>query len=408
MILPPHDWTSDRLKDVAIVNGSSLSANTHLDYEFEYLEISNVNYHGVIDPQAIERLRYEEAPSRARRRVHGGNTLISSVRPSLQAVAFIDDSPSDLICSTGFNVVQPDESRLRAKFAYYALISEAGRQYFEATAKGVGYPAVDDKDFNSFVVPLPPPPEQERISAYLDASCGAIDAAVVTKGRQIEVLGELQRVTITQVVTRGLDESVRLKNSGIPELGPIPAHWRQTKLRYEISVRSGDFASDMLEQEGEYPVIGGNGEMGRAAGYNVDGEIVVVGRVGANCGNAHYVNGRAWVTDNALIVESQHDKRFLTHMIRALNFNGTAKKTAQPLVTGTQIKNTYVGMPPPKEQKKIVAFIEISTAQFASLRETLSTQIATLMAYRKALIHECVTGQRRVTEADRKRLQIHG
>jgi hypothetical protein len=106
------------------------------------------------------------------------------------------------------------------------------------------------------------------------------------------------------------------------------------------------------------------------------------------------------LSDNALIVESNHDKRFLTHLIRVLDFNSTAKKTAQPLITGTQIKNTYVGMPQVAEQEKIVTFIENRTLLFASLQETLSSQIAILTAYRKPQIHECVTGQRRVTEAD--------
>jgi hypothetical protein len=59
---------------------------------------------------------------------------------------------------------------------YYVLISEHARQYFEATARGVGYPAVDDKDFGSLPVPLPPLPEQQRIAAYLRTSCAAIDA----------------------------------------------------------------------------------------------------------------------------------------------------------------------------------------------------------------------------------------
>ncbi|MDQ7836975.1 MAG: restriction endonuclease subunit S [Thermodesulfobacteriota bacterium] len=399
------DWKVDRLKDVALINGVSLPANTDPDYEFDYLEISNVNYYGVIDSDAIERLRYEDAPSRARRRVGKNSTIMSSVRPNLQAVAFLDGR-SDLVCSTGFNVVQAHEKTLHPKFVYYTLVSEGCRQYFEATAKGVGYPAVDDKDFGSFPIPLPPLPEQERIAAFLDASCVALDAAVAAKRRQISVLDDLQSVMIAKAVTRGLGESVKLKDSGVLELGQIPAHWRRTKLRYEISVRSGDFASDKLEDDGEYPVIGGNGEMGRAAGYNVDGEIVVVGRVGAYCGNAHYVKGRAWVSDNALIVESNHDKRFLTHLIRVLDFNNTAKKTAQPLVTGTQIKNTYVGMPQLTEQEKIVAFIENRTVLFASLRETLSSQIAILTAYRKSLIHECVTGQRRISEADVARIKL--
>jgi hypothetical protein len=86
----PQGWTLDRLKDVSAINASSLPANTDGDYEFDYLEISNVNYHGIVDPKAIERLRYEDAPSRARRRLAKNCTAISSVRPNLQAVAFIE------------------------------------------------------------------------------------------------------------------------------------------------------------------------------------------------------------------------------------------------------------------------------------------------------------------------------
>ncbi len=174
----PTAWDIDRLKDVAAINAASLPANTDPEYEFDYLEISNVDYYGVVNPDAIERTRYEVAPSRARRRVRKNNTVISSVRPNLQAAAFLSSGRDNLVSSTGFNVVQPNERKLDPKFGYYSLISEAGRQYFEATAKGVGYPAVDDKDFCSFPMPLPPLPEQERIAAYLDASCASIVAAV--------------------------------------------------------------------------------------------------------------------------------------------------------------------------------------------------------------------------------------
>ena len=103
------NWSSDRLKNVALINGASLPANTDPDYEFDYLEILNVNYYGVIAPDAIEHLCYEDAPSRARRRVGRNNTVISSVRPNLQAVAYMPDGRSDLVCSTGFNVMQAFE-----------------------------------------------------------------------------------------------------------------------------------------------------------------------------------------------------------------------------------------------------------------------------------------------------------
>ena len=235
----PSDWKSDRLKDVAAINAASLPANTDPDYEFDYLEISNVEYHGIVDPQAIERLRYEDAPSRARRRVSKNCTVISSVRPNLQSVAFMNNGRKHFVCSTGFNVVQPAETKLSPKFAYYSLISEGGRQYFEATAKGVGYPAVDDKDFGSFAVPLPPLPEQQRIAAYLDASCAAIDAAVAAKRRQLETLDELRKSIIQRAVTRGISSRVALESTGNAWMEQIPRGWKLVCLKRIAEIQGG-------------------------------------------------------------------------------------------------------------------------------------------------------------------------
>ena len=198
--IPVH-WRLDRLKDVAAINYSSLASNTDPTYEFDYLEISNVNINGIVDTNAIERMCFEDAPSRARRLVHQNSTLISSVRPNLQAILFVSEKRPDFVCSTGFNVVQPNESKLRPKFIYYALTSDSGRQHFEATAKGVGYPAVDDKDFGSFIVPLPPLEEQESICLHLDTKIGEIKHIVAGIKEQIAILTSYRKSLIHECVT---------------------------------------------------------------------------------------------------------------------------------------------------------------------------------------------------------------
>jgi type I restriction enzyme S subunit len=233
------DWACDRLKDVAAINAASLPADTDPDYEFDYLEISNVDYHGIVEPEAIERLRYEDAPSRARRIVVKNCTVISSVRPNLQAVAFVDNVQKTFICSTGFNVVLPVEKKLSPKFTYYTLISEGVRQYFEAAAKGVGYPAVDDKDFDSFLMPVPSLPEQQRIAAYLDASCTAIDAAVSAKRRQIEALDGVRKDIIQKAVTRGIEEHPALKKTGNVWMNKLPVTWELVSLKRISEVQTG-------------------------------------------------------------------------------------------------------------------------------------------------------------------------
>ena len=255
----PSGWKVERLKDVARVNANALPAGTDADYEFDYLEISNVNYNGVVSTDAIEHLRFEDAPSRARRRVASGSTVISSVRPNLQAVAFFASAPKHLICSTGFNVVEPQSNKLAPQFTYYHLLSENARQYFEAAATGVGYPAIGDKDFNAFTVTLPPLPEQQRIATYLAASCAAIDAAVSAKRRQLDTLEALRKSIIQRAVTQGINPKVKLKSSGLDWVSEVPEHWKVQQIKRKCSLVRGQFThrprNDPALYDGPYPFV---------------------------------------------------------------------------------------------------------------------------------------------------------
>jgi len=399
----PKEWTCDRLKDVSAINASSLSANTDADYEFEYLEISNVNYHGIVDSNAIERLRYEDAPSRARRRLAKNCTAISSVRPNLQAIAFIEDAPNDLVCSTGFNVVKPAEHKLSPKYAYYSLLADEARQYFEATAKGVGYPAVDDKDFQSFVVPLPPLPEQQRIAAYLDASCAAIDTAVAAKRRQLETLDELKYSSVFHAVTKGLDDTAKLNVSGIDWLGKVPSHWAIRRIKDIAELRSGDaIQSEEIVPEGDYPVYGGNGLRGYTSSCTHNGQFALIGRQGALCGNINYANGKFWATEHAVVATllKRYNTLWFGELLRVMNLGQYSNAAAQPGLAVDRIKFLRLPVPPPEEQILIAEQIKTIIQKNESISASIDAQITTLTAYRKSLIHECVTGQRRITEAE--------
>lgn len=302
------NWSSDRLKDVSKINSNSLAANTDPSYEFDYLEISNVNYYGVVDQSAIEHLRFEDAPSRARRRVGENSTVISSVRPNLQAIAFFPNVKNHFVCSTGFNVVQPYESRLNPKFAFYVLVSECGRQYLESTAKGVGYPAVDDKDFGSFPVPLPPQPEQINGDLLYNRtnSPDQVGKAAIFRGKKTDKI---------------------------------------TFASYLVRLRTNHRA------------------------------------------NPHFLN----------------------HVLNCRGFLSYARKLAIPSVQQSNLSSTRYGrmlipLPPIAEQVAIHQFLDSKMGEMQKVFSLITCQIETLLAYRKSLIHECVTGQMRVSEDDVKRV----
>ena len=81
-------------------------------------------------------------------------------------------------------------------------------------------------------VPVPPLPQQRAIADYLDRETARLDALVAAKERVLGLLAEKRRALITRAVTRGLDPRAPLRDSGIPWLGEIPAHWRSMRLRF--------------------------------------------------------------------------------------------------------------------------------------------------------------------------------
>jgi type I restriction enzyme, S subunit len=365
-------------------------------------------------------------------------TLISSVRPNLQAVAFVNNGRKDFVCSTGFNVVQPAEQKLLPKFAYYALISEGARQYFEATAKGVGYPAVDDKDFDSFAVPLPPSPEQQRIAVYLDASCAAIDAAVTAKRLQLGTLDALCKAVIQRAITRGLSENVVLETTGNAWMKSIPQGWKLICLKRIAEIQGGltlgkQYEGVLIErpylrvgnvQDGhldldDVSVI----ELPESVAARVelcpDDVLMTEGGDLDKLGRGHLWNGEiagCLHQNHIFAVRCFRHKlmpMFLAYVTAAKYgrdyFEATGKKTTNLACTNaTKVGEFPIPLPPMEEQEAICAHLDEKLGEIKRIAAAIEAQITTLSAYRKSLVHECVTGQRRVTEIGLNLVKAHG
>lgn len=428
-------FREDRLKDLSVINGLSLSANTNPDYELDYLEISNVDYSGIIEPNNIERLRFEDAPSRARRVVTANCVIISSVRPNLQAVAFFPDNRANFVCSTGFNVIQPNETKLHPKFVYYVIVSEFARQYFEATAKGVGYPAIGDKEFGSLPFPLPPLPEQIRIATYLDASCAAIDAAVNAKKKQLEALTALRKETIHRVVTRGLDKSTALRDTHNSWIEKIPVGWDLVCLKRISDIQTGLTLGKVYEGptvERPYLRVANvqDGHLDLTDVTLIEVPLSVASRVRLCVDDVLMTEGgdldklgrgflwKGEITDclhqnHIFAVRCFRHKllpMFLTYLTASRYgrdyFEATGKKTTNLAATNsTKVGAFPIPLPSIKEQKRLIAFLDKYLGDLTALFSNIESQIATLIDYRKSLIHECVTGQRRISEADVAKLK---
>jgi type I restriction enzyme S subunit len=295
------------------------------------------------------------------------------------------------------------------RFMFYTLRSL--RADLIAEALGGGQQNIGQETIKQTYVVHPPLPEQQRIAAYLDASCSAIDAAVTAERRQLEVLDAFKGSIIFHAVTKGLNPADPLKPSGVDWLGKVPAHWKLRRIKDIALLRSGDFiAAEDISVTGDYPVYGGNGIRGYTSAFNHNGKFSLIGRQGALCGNINYAEGKFWATEHAVVVSlpGWYDRLWFGELLRVMNLNQYSNAAAQPGLAVDRIKLVKLPVPPLKERIQISRYIESKLSEIKKTVTVIEAQIATLMAYRKSLIHECVTGQRRVTEADVNLVKANG
>ena len=197
----PVGWEVKRLKYSASVNDESLPETTDPSFEFSYVDISSVDpVAGIVN---TEEMVFEDAPSRARRIVREGDTIVSTVRTYLRAIAPIRACKSKLIVSTGFAVIRP--RTVDPDFLSYALQESGFVDTIVARSVGVSYPAVNASEIATISIPLPSPFEQRAIANFLDRQTAKIDRMVSLEEAVIARMQEYRSALITAAVTGKID-----------------------------------------------------------------------------------------------------------------------------------------------------------------------------------------------------------
>ncbi len=159
------------------------------------------------------------------------------------------DHDYDAVCSNFVGRV-PVSMGMHPRFwSYMHAFLYAGRLNIPAIKQTTGIQNLDTDAYFNLKVPFPPFSEQCTISDYLDRESAKIDKLIVAKERLLETLAEKRRALITHAVTRGINPNASLRDSGIPWLGEIPAHWETEHAKWlfiERDVRSETGEEEML------------------------------------------------------------------------------------------------------------------------------------------------------------------
>ncbi|MDO4948785.1 MAG: restriction endonuclease subunit S [Bacteroidales bacterium] len=320
-------------------------------------------------------------------------SIVFSKRAPVGQVSIIT---SDLCVNQGCLACIPF-SLINGTYLYYLLSSY--KNEFESISGGTTFKEISLKDFSSFKVALPSLIEQQAIATYLDTATAKIDEAIAQQQKMIDLLNERKQIIINNAVTKGLNPDVPMKDSGVDWIGEIPEHWEVSKYKFHGTIKSGDgIKNEDIKEFGDYQVWGGNGLIGYHFTHNVQNSAIVIGRVGALCGNVRYVDNPTFVTDNALIfsIRSNINHSFLLYSMTAADFNKLNVSSAQPLITGTKVKNVSFALPPINEQKVIVESIQTSLYNVNNAIKAAEKQISLLQERKQIIINDVVTGKVKV------------
>ena len=322
-------------------------------------------------------------------------------------------------------------NKICAKFLFYYLKENFYKEIEQSNAKStvdsirlpmlLDFPIVFAKDLK----------EQEAIAGYLDRKCGAIDETIEKQKSVIEKLKEYKQSIITQAVTKGLDKSAPMKDSGIEWIGQIPQHWEVEKLKTLFNFGKGlSITKDNLTETG-IPVISyGQIHSKSNTGTQISEELIryvsetylenniqsLVNRGDfifadtsediEGAGNCVFVDKQLTLFagyHSIILKNKEHDYnlgKYLSYLFKTDLWRIQVRANVSGIkvysISQKILKQITALVPSKNEQKQIAEFLDKKCSEIDKTIEDKEKLIEKLVEYKKSLIYECVTGKRKV------------
>ena len=346
-----------------------------------------------------------------------GDILFGKLRPYL-AKAWVAEFPGR--CTTEALVMEP--TSIEPRFLRNVCLSSRFVGAVDASTFGSKMPRAEWDFIGNVPVPVPEPRAQRAIADYLDRETAQLDALVAAKERLLKLLAEKRRAIVTRAVTRGLDPRVPMRDSGVPWLGEVPAHWKLTRLKFVADVRGGlalgkDYRSSELK---EYPYIRvANVQDGylnlddvktvRIPQKEVENYLLQTGDVLMNEGGDDDKLGRGCVWNGPIapclhqnhvfavrprLVEPEWIDVWASSNTARFHFENYAKRTTNlASISATNLSELPLLVPPAEERPGIVHDCAVGLGRFTTAQSEIVSTIALLKERRAALIAAAVTGE---------------
>lgn len=424
----PYSWHTNKVKYLAtesgtlFLDGDWIESDVIEESGIRYLTTGNVGagYYKEQGSGYISKKTFEDLHCL---KVYPGDLMISRLNEPIGRACIVPEGEDFYVVAVDNVILRPNKE-YNKKFIMYAMNTEGYAEHGNIIARGATMSRVSRSQLGQFWIAAPNLSEQNAIADFLDVQCSKLDSIIADLEKQIDTLQKYKKSLITETVTKGLDKSAPMKDSGIEWVGKIPEHWFKTRLKYCVeTIGSGttpDSGNPMYYEGGEFPWIQ-SGDL-----YNTDyiystekqltvlatkeskalnwycKDFVVVAMYGASVGNVSISKIDAYTNQACCVIKLRkgNDNRYLFYFLKAAQeemllkaFGGT-----QPNISQVIIKNLNYLNIPYDEQKNIADYLDEKVKAISECILEKNRQLYSIKEHKKSLIYEYVTGKKRVAE----------
>lgn len=337
--------------------------------------------------------KYEESPEI---KVYNGDLLLVKTA-SVGKVALVENLNEPATINPQLVVFK--NININSKFFYYTMVSDVIQFQIAKNLNGGVISTLSQENIRNYVIPLPESSEQHNITDYLDNHIDRINNIISLNENLISLLEEKRTVLINQVVTKGLNPDVPMKDSGIDIVGLIPENNNIIRLKFLCDIKTGDKDTVNRNPDGKYPFYVRSPIIERIDTYSFEGEAVLMAGDGVGAGKVfHYANGkfdyhqRVYNLHNFKKVSPEFIYYYMSSLFSLEIEKGSAKSTVDS-VRLPMLENFLICYPPINEQENIVNYLNFKTSKIDNAISKIEDNIKLLEEYKTSLIHHVVTGK---------------
>ncbi|PLS27165.1 restriction endonuclease subunit S [Bifidobacterium parmae] len=415
----PEGWKTIKNKHLAYIRArlgwKGLKAEEYVDDGYPMYSAFNC-VEGNLCPTPvnyISRERYDESPEIM---LSDGDILLVKDGAGIGKYAVIRKVEKPATVNGSLAVISPTPN-MESRYLGYFYASMQFQDYIHLLMDGMGVPHLFQRDLKQVPVIVPPKAEQQSIADYLDEKTGVIDAAVKDIERSIELLNEYRQSVISEAVTKGLDPTVPMKDSGIDWIGQIPEHWSVLYPKKLFALRKERAHADdqqltasqkygvisqkrfmALENQRVMAVLTGNDILKHVEA----GDFVISMRSFQGGLEYSYESGKissAYVMVHPFTEQTYSE--YYKYLFKTWAYIQALQSTSNLVRDGQALRyanfaQVYLPVPSIEEQQMIAHYLDDATENINSLIQQKQSLVVRLKEYRASLISECVTGKVKV------------